>query len=499
MRNDPEKLAQEIWIKECVRTAECEASYFEFFKDAWKILEPKTRLKLNWHIDYLCSVLENEVIRIGNKIPKIDDIAINISPRSAKSYICTIMLCPWAWIHYPHLRFINSSHSNALATKHCMLSRALIQSDWYQKRWGQRFSLSKDNNKKTMFSNNHRGERISTSVGGTITGEGADIITADDLMSPKHAFSDAKREEANFYWDNTLFNRLNDPDVGVRIIVMQRLHEDDITGHVLKSEEVDIEFQEDQIETEWRHISIPAESSGLISPPELIEKYDDEGLFFPERFTKRLLNFAKKKGTTMYSGQYLQKTENPGGNIFKRQWFNFTDKVPEDWEYESMTQSWDCAFKGLDDSDYVVGTVWGKKKGKHYLVRMVRGKFDFNETIREIKKVTLLHPKAHRKIIEDKANGPAIMSALQSTITGIVPFLSNDPKVARYSAAAPVAESGSIWIPNPEKYYWAKDFIDEVTKVPKAKNDDIADSFTQYLLMEEKDSLETLRQFMNNF
>ncbi len=495
------ELFREDQLNKEIEKRECE-TYFEFFNRAWPILEPKTNLKINWHIEYICNELEAEIHRIGKGLPKDTDLIINIPPRSAKSHLVSVMLCPWAWTIYPHLRFINASHSAKLSTKHCVMSRMLIQSDWYQDKWGSRFKLVDDQNQKTNFRNNHMGERIATSVGASIMGEGADIITADDLMDASQAASDAERNAANDFWDQSLYSRLNDPAVGLRIIVMQRLHDDDTTGHALKVDEKDTDnpdFKERP--DEYKHISIPAEHKGYIHPPELSQFYK-EGLFFPERFTRSFLDKAVRiLGSLGYACQYLEKVSPPEGNIWKRNWFNFTDKMPEDWQFETMTQSWDCTFKDGYKNDYVVGQVWGRLKGKHYLVRQVRDKMDINKTIEMILKFTLWHPKAIRKLIEDKANGPAIISLLQSKINGLVaiPKNSGDSKEACYIASAPIIESGAIILLNPTTNQWVEDYLQEVTRIPNSENDDQADATAQYLLNEEKDSLDSLKNFLKLF
>ena len=162
----------------------CQKRYYDFFLAAWEVLEPVNDLKLNWHIEYLCHRLQREIERLGRKEKKDKDIIINISPRSLKSYIVSIMLCPWAWTKYPHLKFISASHSRELSIEHCRKSRQLIDSEWYQRFWHNAFGLTGDQNVKSFYENNKSGVRYAASIAGGVTGHGADVIVADDLIDP---------------------------------------------------------------------------------------------------------------------------------------------------------------------------------------------------------------------------------------------------------------------------------------------------------------------------
>lgn len=453
----------------------CERSYYEFFKRAWKVLEPETPLLDNWHVKYLCDLLQAEVERIAARKPKDRDIIINISPRSAKSYIVSICFAPWAWTRFPHLKFINSSHSRDLSTDHSVESRRLIQSAWYQRKWGSAFRLTSDQNVKTFYRNNRGGKRYSTSVKGGPTGHGADIVICDDLLDPKKARSEAERKTANDHYGKTLFSRLNDQTIGLRVIVMQRLHEDDPTGHVLVKNP-----------DKYRNICIPAEfneedpkSSNSVQPPELKKFYKD-GLFFPERFTREFLNEALKGlGAVEYAGQYLQRPSPPEGNIFKRANWKFYDELPP--KLDVVIQSWDMTFKDTDGTDYVVGFVIGRAGSGIYLIARIRRRMSFTETIRAFVSLTQTHPQARKKLIEDKANGPAVEDTLKNEIQGIKMVPPRGSKTERAHAVSYLQECGNCYLPNPEKNAWVYDFMEELEAFPNGKNDDQVDAYTQGL------------------
>lgn len=469
----------------------CEKSYFVFFKWAWKVLEPHTPLKLNWHMEYLCDLLQKEIERIGKGLPKKKDIIINVPPRSAKSYITSVMLQPWAWIHYPHLKFISSSHSKELSTMHCVYSRDLIQSDWYQKHWGKNYQLTDDQNAKTYYQNSARGHRIATSVSGGAIGKGADIIVADDLLNAEEVESEKARKAANNHYDTGLYTRINDLEVGVRIVVMQRLHEEDVTGHLLKKNK-----------SGYLHINIPAEitneSLGTeydVKPPELKEFYTDN-LFFPTRFTRPVLEEAKTiVGSHAYPGQFLQRVSPPGGNIFKRKWFNYYLNPPE--SFERVIQVWDMRFKEGQTGSFVVGQVWGRVQKKNYLLHQYRKRADFLESRQAVLDLTRLYPSAYKKIFENKANGPAIENSLKSLVKGIEFY---DPKGAskesRWMSIAPRVELGTTYLPHPDQNPWVEDLLNELESVPNAANDDQADCLFMAINEFEGSTIEDLKALL---
>ena len=448
----------------------CESSYYEFFKRAWEILEPNTPLKLNWHIKYLCTVLQREVERVAAKKPKKKDLVINIPPRSAKSYLVSIMLAPWAWTRFPHLRFINSSHSSPLSIEHSRKSRQLIDSEWYQGHWGHVYSLTGDQNVKSFYENDKFGSRYATSVGGSITGHGADIIIPDDLLNPKEVASEKALEAARKHYDDELYTRLNDQEVGLRIIVMQRLHEDDTTGHVLK-----------KWPGKYEHICIPAEldaRSTTVSPPGL-KKYYRNGLFFPARFSRTILDDMKTNGRRFYVGQFLQAPAEKEGNLFKRGDWKFYKELPS--RFDVMIQAWDCSFKDLNTSDYVVGQVWGRKGIDCYLIAQIRKIMGVRGTIKSILILTTQYPKAGKKLIEDKANGPAVIELLEKEVAGLHPVNPKGGKTARANAVVFLVESGHVHLPDPEVYPWVNDYIDEHAAFDKGTYDDQVDATTQAL------------------
>jgi predicted phage terminase large subunit-like protein len=202
----------------------CEENYYTFFVRAWNVLEPETPLVTNWHIRYLCDKLQAEIERIARKEKKTLDLIINIPPRSAKSYMGTIMLCPWAWARFPHMKFINVSYAEELAIMLCLESRRLIESDWYQAFWGDVFQLTTDQNTKKLYENNRSGMRRACATR-SVTGSGADVMVFDDPQNPEMGESEVERATVHRLYGKTGYSRLNNQEVGLRLVIQQRLHE----------------------------------------------------------------------------------------------------------------------------------------------------------------------------------------------------------------------------------------------------------------------------------
>lgn len=483
-KNDPQ---DDIDLLDALEKLNCEDSYYEFFKSAWKIIHPVSPLVDNWHFKYICDELQKEIHRIGKREKKTTDLITEICPRSGKSLIFSVMLTPWAWIHYPWMKFINSSYKDQLSTEHLVFSRDIIRSDWYQKNWGHLYQLTGDQNQKGNYHNDKRGSRLACSVGAPPLGRGADVIISDDLLDPMSAASEADRKSANMHFDLALYNRLNDPSIGLRVLIMQRLHEDDTIGHAIKNNP-----------DGYRKITIPADTTAPISPPELIENYRD-GLFFSERFNNEILDAAKRVlGPTGYACQYLQAIRPDAGNIYQRGWFNFYGSPPQ--EFDVVRSYWDLSFKAGPKNSYVVGQVWGRKEKRNYLLYQFREKTGIVGSMDAIIASCKMFRMCTDVVVEDKANGPAVMEQLKNVIPGIRGWPDKgepmSSKESRWMAAAPIARGGDIWLPDPISNPWVEEFILELITLPNSTYKDQADVFAMMCLDMNKDSLEDLKNFV---
>jgi len=464
-----------------VRQELAERKLADFIRQAWHVIEPATPYLHNWHIDLICEYLE--AVSAG----QITRLIINIPPRYMKSIAVSVMWPVWEWIRHPETRWIFASYSQSLSTKHSVDRRTIIQSDWYQSRWGDRFKLVEDHNLKTEFLNDKRGHMIATSVGGTSTGKGGNRLVVDDPLNPKEAASDVLRERANTWFDQTFYSRLDDKKTGAIVVIMQRLHEKDLTGHLLEQG------------GEWEHLCLPAiaEDRQVIHFPmsgrTLVREPGD--LLWPEREGPKEIEAAKLALRSYgFAGQYQQRPSPMEGGIFKRGWWKFYKEPPA--RFDEMIQSWDCSFKSASTSDYVVGQVWGRVGGEFYLLDQVRDRMDFTETLQAVRALTAKWPKARSKLIEDKANGQAVIDALKREIPGIIPVTPKESKEARAMAVQPFMEAGNVYLPDPSIAPWIHDFIEECAAFPNAAHDDQVDAMTQALnrLAQRRKASEQVRQ-----
>jgi hypothetical protein len=271
-------------------------------------VEPATVFVPGWHIDAIVEHLE--AVSRG----EIRNLLINVPPRHMKSLLVSVFWPAWEWTRWPARRWLYSSYAASLSIRDSVNCRRLIESPWYQQRWGHVFRLTGDQNAKTRFDNNRAGYRLSTSVGGSVTGEGGDRIVCDDPHKVDEVESDAVRKGTIDWYDVALSTRGSDPKTSAMVVVMQRCHQQDLSGHLLEK-------------GNWEHLCLPAEyegrsratSIGFVDPR---QNHDD--LLWPERFGKKEIEQLKLNlGSYAAAGQLQQRPSPPEGGLIKRHWFRF--------------------------------------------------------------------------------------------------------------------------------------------------------------------------------
>ena len=444
-----------------------ESSPAHFFRLAWETLEPGRPLDWSWHYDligeYLLKVWRREITRL----------IINVPPRTAKSTEVTICFPAWGWALDPRIRFLTASYSKDLASEHSSKRRALIESEWYQSLWPVRFA--DDTNRRDQYRNTELGEMIATSVGATGTGRGGDILLLDDGLSADQALSEAERKSAHEWFRDTFRTRLNDPATGAMVVIEQRTHHDDVTGWILRNEP-----------GVWTHVSIPLVQDTQESQPVVFpvsgrvyeRKLGD--VLQPSRHTPEVLAGRMVHRRT-YETQDQQRPSPDGGDICKREWWRFYKAVPDD--FDQVIDSWDLAFKDSKDSDFVSGYKVGVKGARRYIIDCIHGRMGFSASKDAVQRMRTREPIASRVLIEDKANGPAVIDALRSTVAGIIPVEPTGSKYARATAASGDIEAGNCYLPDPESFpqhrRWVDDLIEEWAIFPNGANDDRVDASGQ--------------------
>lgn len=446
-----------------------------FIEEAWPVVVPAEPFQEGFHIDAICEHLE-AVYKL-----QIRNLLINVPPRFGKSVCSSVGFPAWVWLRDPTRRFLYSSYAQDLSTRDSLATRQLIESKWYQSNWGSVYQLNRqDQNVKTRFENNVKGYRLATAVKGANTGEGGDIIVCDDPHNVKEAESEVVRTEAVRWWNEVMATRGNNPSTACRIVIMQRSHEKDLAGDILDK-------------GGYEHLNLPMEYEAKvqITVPSTIGWTDprkEEGeLLWPKRFGQpELAQMKRSMGTYASAAQLQQRPAPREGGMFKRDKWKYYKVDPtlllEGGGINDKCWSWDCAFKDLDDSDFVVGTAWARKGADFYLLHRIRDRMSFGGTKQAIKNGKAKFPSIGYVLVEDKANGTAVIDDLKHTVGGLVPIEPQGGKEARASVVEPYQEAGNIYLPDPSIAPWVEDFVAEFAAFPKGANDDQVDSTSQAIV-----------------
>ena len=441
----------------------------DFTKSSWPTIEPGRDFHDNWHIDaiseHLQAVVEGDIKRL----------IINIPPRHMKSISVAVALPAWTWTIQPEKRFLFASYASSLSVRDSVKCRRLISSPWYQHHFGDKFDLTGDQNQKQRFENDKTGMRIATSVDGALTGEGGDIIVIDDPHNVREAESSAVREGVLDWWDQAMQTRLNDPKTGAFVIIMQRVHENDLTGHILANEHGD-----------WDHLCLPARyeighPSETKSSLSFTDPRTKEGeLLWPERIDEQTLaNLERSLGTYAAAGQLQQRPMPKGGGILRAEWWVpwESDDLPE---IEYVMQSYDTAFSTKEKSSYSARTTWGvfRKNGQInvIVIEMWYDRVTYPE-LRTLAQEAYEEWQPDAVMIEKKASGQSLLQDLRMAGIPVIEYNPDRDKEARAHASSALLEDGRIYFPANKK--WAKDLIDICAAFPAGDNDDIVDTCTQ--------------------
>lgn len=473
-------------IHECARL---EADFATFVKEAWHIIRPGMRLDWSWHYDLIAEYLTMVYDR------KITRLIINISPRTLKSLLVSVMWPVWVWTKQPNHGFLSASYAQDLSTEHSILRRDLIESDWFRARWGKKIWLASDQNQKTKFKNNHQAQMIATSVGAKATGLGGNTLIMDDALNPKQAASEAERKTAHDWFDNTWRSRMNNQAEDALIVLEQRTGEMDLTGHLLDADKVLVKQGHKK---EWIHLSIPLEcdeESGVlmyvfpISKRKVTREIGD--VLQPKRFPPEVVASLKIR-RLVWSSQYQQRPSPLEGNLIKRsevRYFGGLDPLTGELDrvlpvkFDFIAISADCTFKDEAKSDYVaIGTI-GVFGPDRFLLEVTNKHLDEPATKHEI-----LRQKnkwgATIVWVEDKANGSAVIKSLKQKISGVKAIEPEGGKFARMFVAAGNWQSGNWYVDRMGGM--TEEFIEQITKFPGAKHDDMADMMSQADIQIEK-------------
>lgn len=450
-----------------------------FVEQAWTVLEPGTPFQRTWHVKLLCEHLQ--AVTSG----QTRQLVINIPPRYGKSLLVSVFWPVWEWIQHPSRRWLFASYSEALSTKHSIDRRRLIESPWYREAYGQVVRLASDQRTKTDYHNTRRGSMIATSLAGSITGKGGNRLVIDDPHSPDQADSDIQRDRGVQRYRQTFATRLNDKKSDATVLVMQRLHCEDLTAICL-----DLGFE---------HVCLPAiarTKTTIVFPISGRQKVreEDETLWPEKESLADLEALQRTMGRPAFEGQYQQSPVLPGGAIFDRSWWSWYHEAPDEGQ---ILQSWDLTFTGDSNSDYVVGLVALRKGALVYILDRFKAKVSFVETCRAIETMVEKYPRTSVVLVEQAANGSAVIDTLIQKVRGLTAVKPKGGKSVRAWAVSPWVSSGQILLPKrhaPDGELrsdrrWVDDFVETCAIFPKGGHDDDVDAFTQLLVycMEHQD------------
>ena len=465
MNNETEKLLKEKGeqLRPIIEAELGKRSFFEFMKMSAPIMYPAVDWFWNWHFEYCADILQQELERMLRKEPKEKDIIFNLPFRSGKSIMINVLYPVWMWIKDPAISVISVSATEFLATKFSHQSKILIESEWFVKRWGKEIVLRADSKSKGDYLNTKGGRRTSFGIGSTVVGSGASVMLLDDPQSPEDTSEVMLRQTLQTYTDS-LYSRLDDPAIGFRVLLQQRISEGDLTAEILQMNPKG-----------YKNIVIPARISQDLNPPELIQYYDHEGLFWPQRFTdKVLLNFENTLRPNAYSSQLMQRPAPETGNIIKRDSFIIetidflNDKKNIQWEliidtaYTKNTRNDPSAIMlvGKYDNVMIIRKVWVVWK-------------EFNDLLTYIKDITINYNiKVIR--IEKISSGILIFQELKRQLT--IPIITLIPgskdKLTRVQSILPQLETGRCVLIKDD---WNTEFINECISFPYGRHDDQVD------------------------
>lgn len=464
--NSEEQLLEEILREEQYELSE--RDLYSFVLNGFKHIDP-SQLKNNWYIGAICEFLDAIYRR------QIRNLIINIPPRHLKTTCCSVLFNGWVWLQDPSHKFMAASAGMSLSLRASVAARRLVECDWYKKRWGDRFHLTSDQNTKSMFENSCGGYRFTTSIGSSVIGQGADIQILDDPHDAAEVQSKIKRDFVIDWYENAWTTRKNDPATGCEVLVMQRLHEEDLSGYLIAKGTHTVL----RLPMEYEPQLFISNPLGWIDPRTKVGE-----LLSPDRYSDEQIE-ALKRNAYKWAGQFQQLPAPKEGSIVKRKDIEFYTPNSMPSTFDVVLASWDLSFGGDSESAYVVGSVWGKCGAKKYLLDVVRKQMDFPQQIRAIQELNAKYPDIRVTLIEDKANGRAAIDTLSSYVPGVIPINPREfggDKESRLQACTPDFEAHNVFFPVASTVTWDVQYcINELTTFPRSKYADFVDSTTQAL------------------
>jgi len=452
--------AQVARLLDALRRAELTS----FIEGAMNVLASAGPYLSNYHIAALGFALQ------GVFEGRTKRLLITLPPRHLKSIAASVCFPAWTLGRAPRTRLVCISHTAELATQHHNDCRRLIQSPYYQRLFGA-CRIARSKNTEVEFRTTFGGGRLSLSVGGPITGRGGEIVIIDDPLKADDAASDTKRKAVNTWFANTIGSRLNDPRTGAIIVVMQRLHEDDLAGALLD-------------QGGWTHLNLPAiaETDERVQIGSQTYHLRREGeLLHAERVSAETLTQLRRElGEDAFSAQYQQRPAPREGAIIKRAWLGRYVHTPERRPGDQIVQCWDMGVKAGPQNDYSVCVTVLKRGRQHFILHVLRDRWEFATLLKRV----VDHRRQYGPgplLIEDAAAGAQVIQALRADpkLPRAIALKPDSDKVSRLAGQSYKFEAGDVLAP--ESAPWLGEFETELLAFPKSRHDDQVDAIAHYL------------------
>lgn len=431
-----------------------------FIHKSFLTASPNIQYLSNWHIDLISKKLMQ--VQKG----EITRLIINMPPRNLKSISVSVAWPAWLLAHDPSTKIMAASYSQALSNKHSQDCRLIINSDWYHNLFPNT-NITKGENQKSKFVTTQRGFRFATSTGGTATGEGGDFLIIDDPQNPNKINSKKYRDQTIEWFEQTFISRLNDKKTGAIVIVMQRLHDNDLCGYLLKN-------KRDQ----WDLLKIPAiyQHKSIFHCPYKIEKESGSVLHEERESNNSLKKLKLELGEYNFTAQYQQDPITAEGSMVKKIWFKYFS-AKEEIKFNQIIQSWDTAIKAKDNNDYSVGMTIGVNDNGYYILDIIRIKVEFPDLIKAVHQYNRKwRPKSI--LVEDKSSGQSLLQSLKMEMkVSIIPIKPKFDKITRFAIHTALFESGKIFLDLDAS--WRLCLEQELLSFPKSTHDDQVDSLSQ--------------------
>lgn len=443
------------------------------------IITTKPDYDVVWFHEHLCHCIDK---LISGEIKKM---AVLLPPQHGKSEIVSRRLPAFLLGRFPSMKIACCSYSADRAAKLNREVQRIIDEESYQRIFPNT-SLNSRNvvsdsqgswlrNSSQFEVVGHGGSYKGVGVMGPLTGDPVDFGIIDDpIKDHVEAFSPTYRGRVWEWYLNVFLARLHNDSK--QLLTVTRWHEDDLVGRILARE------------SDWHVVTIPAIREDETNPNDPRQIGD---ALWPAKHSKEAIMAVKNNSERTFAALYQQRPAPLEGGIFKRHWWKFWEKLPP--RVDKVILSWDCAFKDLKTSDYVVGLVLAKLGADTFIVDMVRGKWDFPETVKRIREMHFMYPMASDKLIEEKANGAAVIQVLRKEIPGLIPIIPTESKESRAYAVTSVVEGGNVYLPAFAP--WRDTMLYELSVFPNGVNDDIVDALTQALRRLYVNTNQTARLF----